>query len=75
MSGLASSFNLHGSVWPSQDGLQHMEFDSPDAVLEQTIAGLQAGTEYSVLFGLAGNPDRKTVYGLRLKDHTNSISR
>jgi len=66
-SGLAASFNLHGSVWPSQDGLQHVEFDSPDAVLEQTIASLQVGTEYSVLFGLAGNPDRQAVYGLRLE--------
>ena len=75
LSGLIS-FNLHGSIWPSQHGLQHIEFDSPDAVLEQSISNLSISSRYAVLFGLAGNPDIDRLYRLRVdvRDSTSVVA-
>ncbi|MCA9303617.1 MAG: DUF642 domain-containing protein [Phycisphaerales bacterium] len=62
---IATTFNLHGSIWASQDENQHIEFDNSGATLEQTLTGFDVGTEYAVVFGLTGNPDRERVYRVR----------
>lgn len=63
---IPDTLNLHGSIWASQEGDQHIEFDNPGASIEQTLVGLTAGVRYTVVFGLVGNPDRERVYGVSL---------
>jgi len=60
------AFNIHGpTLWPSQDGSQHIEFDSASAALSQSLSGFTAGTTYQLIFGLAGNPDRAAGYKIQ----------
>ena len=71
------TLNIHGnSLWPAQDGQQHIEFDQRGSTLSQTLSNLTIGTEYTVTFALAANPDLQATFGLSLNilDGSNVIN-
>lgn len=55
---------IHGPrLWESAGGVQHIEFDRPNATISHQVE-VTPGTSYVVRFSLGGNPDRNAVYGL-----------
>lgn len=64
---LLRDMQIHGrQLWAAAEGEQHVEFNAAQARITRLL-DVTPGEDYLVKFSFAGNPDRKTQYGLDVK--------